>query len=116
MLNLITNAAEAMKDSDRPKKISISLSLDGNRLKISVGDSGPGVAPARRDKIFDPFYTTKSRSTGIGLSLSHRIIMDHGGGLTVGTSPWEARSSPSSSPCSKERASHDHLHDICHRR
>ncbi len=87
MLNLITNAAEAMKDSDRPKKISISLSLDGNRLKISVGDSGPGVAPARRDKIFDPFYTTKSRSTGIGLSLSHRIIMDHGGGLTVGTSP-----------------------------
>lgn len=86
MLNLITNAAEAMKGWDRPRKISVSLSLNRDRLQIRVGDSGPGVPSARRDKIFDPFYTTKSGNTGIGLSLSHRIITGHGGRLTVGTS------------------------------
>lgn len=86
LLNLITNATEAMKESSRPKRLTIAAMAKRGRLVIRVGDSGPGVPPARRTKIFDPFYTTKACSTGIGLSLSHRIISDHKGTLDVGES------------------------------
>lgn len=88
VLNLITNAAEAMKGRDRNKRIEIACSMAGDRILVSVSDSGPGVPPNLRDQIFDPFYTTKNGSTGIGLSLSHRIITDHGGSLGVLTSKW----------------------------
>ena len=87
VLNLITNAAEAMKDMDDGKIIRVSASTKRESIVVSVEDSGPGIAPDRRHKIFDPFYSTKTGSTGIGLSLSHRIITDHGGSLDVGASP-----------------------------
>lgn len=50
---------------------------------IRVGDSGPGIPEELRDKVFEPFYTTKGDGTGIGLSLCQRIIHDHHGTLTV---------------------------------
>jgi PAS domain S-box-containing protein len=83
MLNLITNAAEAMKDKPEPKVIAISSTAVKSQLQVSVSDSGPGIPPESREIIFDPFYTTKNGSSGIGLSLSHRIIADHGGSLTA---------------------------------
>jgi len=69
ILNLISNAAEAMKTMDGEKKIAMASSKKGDRILVTVSDSGPGVPSDLRDKIFDPFYTTKSDSTGIGLSL-----------------------------------------------
>ncbi|MCK4789958.1 MAG: PAS domain S-box protein [Desulfobacteraceae bacterium] len=88
ILNLITNAAEAMKTIDGPKKIAITCYEENYRIVIRVSDSGPGVPSNIRDKIFGPFFTTKGDSSGIGLSLSHRIITDHGGSLDVSTSKW----------------------------
>ncbi|MEJ2724661.1 MAG: ATP-binding protein, partial [Deltaproteobacteria bacterium] len=88
MLNLITNAAEAMKTVEGPKKIEIISSMEDERVMVKISDSGPGVPSHLRDKIFDPFYTTKNGSTGIGLSLSHRIIADHGGSLEISSSKW----------------------------
>ena len=88
ILNLITNAAEAMKNMDGEKKIEIASFIENNRIILKVSDSGPGVPSALKEKIFDPFYTTKSESTGIGLSLSHRIITDHGGSLGISKSKW----------------------------
>ncbi len=85
ILNLITNAAEAMKNMDGEKKIEVASFVENRHIILKVSDSGPGVPSALKDKIFDPFYTTKSESTGIGLSLSHRIVTDHGGSLTVCT-------------------------------
>ena len=90
VLNLITNAAEAMKDDLGEKKIRINSYRDQDRLVIEVSDSGPGVPVHLWDKIFDPFYTTKNDSTGIGLSLSHRIISDHGGTLSAHQAVWAA--------------------------
>ena len=55
---------------------------------MRVYDSGPGIPKEAHDKVFDPFYTTKSDGTGIGLSLCHRIITDHGGTMRVETSQW----------------------------
>jgi signal transduction histidine kinase len=86
ILNLVTNATEAMKNMDGVKIIKVTSSMKKNCILMRVSDSGPGVNSGLKDKIFDPFYTTKNGSTGIGLSLCHRIITDHGGSLRVSTS------------------------------
>jgi PAS domain S-box-containing protein len=86
VLNLITNAAEAMKKIESEKKIVITTAPRDSSILLTIDDSGPGVREDIRDKIFDPFFTTKNDSTGIGLSLCHRIVSDHGGVLTVSES------------------------------
>ena len=83
VLNLITNAAEAMKDFTGEKYIKLETYMRKNVIAISIEDSGPGVPLSSQTKIFDPFYTTKSNSSGIGLSICHRIITDHGGSLKL---------------------------------
>ena len=86
VLNLLNNAAEAMKAMESGKKIDIASSAEGDHIIIQISDSGPGVPQEIRDKILDPYFTTKNEGTGIGLSLCHRIINDHGGTLTVADS------------------------------
>lgn len=88
VLNLITNAAEAMKYIDQDKIIEITSSFENNRILLTFSDSGPGVPIDIRNKILDPFYTTKTDGTGIGLSISQRIIIDHGGSLEISSSKW----------------------------
>ncbi len=83
ILNLISNASEAMKHMDTDKKIEVTTGLQQDAACISVSDSGPGIPEKMMENIFDPFYTTKSNSSGIGLSICHRIITDHGGSLDV---------------------------------
>jgi signal transduction histidine kinase len=86
VLNLLNNAAGAMKTMVVGKKIVVTSSVEGDGIVLTVSDSGPGIAPEIKDKIFDPYFTTKSDGTGIGLSISHRIVTDHGGSLTVSDS------------------------------
>jgi PAS domain S-box-containing protein len=81
VLNLITNAAEAMKGFEGEKIIELKTYREKDRIAISIKDSGPGIPISSQSKIFDPFYTTKTNSSGIGLSICHRIITDHGGSL-----------------------------------
>jgi PAS domain S-box-containing protein len=85
ILNLITNAAEAMKDFENEKVIVLKTFKKDNHVVVSVRDTGPGIPVSMQSKIFDPFYTTKSNSSGIGLSICHRIILDHGGSLKYHT-------------------------------
>jgi len=88
VLNLITNAAEAMKHMDQDKIIEIASSYENNRIVLTFSDSGQGIPIELRNKILDPFYTTKTDGTGIGLSISHRIITDHDGSLEISNSKW----------------------------
>ena len=88
ILNLITNAFEAMQDMRKEKKLGITSSMGKNCIRIMVFDSGPGVNLAMKDQVFDPFYSTKNKGTGIGLSISSRIIMDHGGYMDISESRW----------------------------
>ncbi len=81
VLNLITNAAEAMKEIEGEKTIEVKTYKKKDCIAISIRDTGPGIPVASQSKIFDPFYTTKTNSSGIGLSICHRIITDHGGAL-----------------------------------
>jgi signal transduction histidine kinase len=88
LVNLITNACQAMEGIEGAKLLEISSSVQDGRIVLRVSDSGPGVPPSLRERVFDPFFTTRKDGSGIGLSFSHRIVTDHGGALHVGTSRW----------------------------
>jgi len=80
--NLIQNAVEAMPTGgDLTIKYATS-----NLLEVMVSDTGPGIAEDMADKIFLPFFTTKDRGTGLGLSLVQKIIVSHGGSISVDSS------------------------------
>lgn len=83
LINLITNAKEAMHEQTE-KKLDLIISSDCSpSTTIRIIDNGPGISPERLDQIFIPFYTSKQSGSGIGLSLSREIMRQHGGSLTV---------------------------------
>ena len=82
LLNLITNAIEAMKSVDEDRMLSIKLEMPGGDfLRVSVIDTGPGIAGENAGKIFAPLYSTKSYGMGIGLPICRAIIEAHEGRL-----------------------------------
>lgn len=83
ILNLLRNAADAMGEvEDRPRELLVRTERDdGNRVRLSVKDSGVGFTPQAADRIFEAFYTTKTDGMGIGLSISRSIIEAHQGRL-----------------------------------
>ena len=85
MLNLILNAIEAMIGvGDDARELVISTaSIPKGLLLVTVQDSGPGVAPENRERIFESFYTTKAGGVGIGLSICRSIVDGHSGRLWV---------------------------------
>jgi len=79
--NLIRNAIEAMREGG---ELTISVSeKSGGIISIGVEDTGVGIEPSELTHIFEPFYTTKKGGSGLGLSIVHRIIEDHGGKIIV---------------------------------
>jgi PAS domain S-box-containing protein len=88
MLNLITNAAEALRNAREERRIAIRTFAEEQSVVVQFSDSGGGIPPEQYDKIFDPFYTTKSDGSGIGLSIVRRIVADHRGRITVSRSVW----------------------------
>ena len=91
LLNLIRNAAEAITDDRAERRVTIETSVERADGKpwaiISISDTGPGIAPADLQKIFIPFFTTKSHGHGVGLALAHRVIAEHGGILAATIAP-----------------------------
>lgn len=85
-LNLLTNAADAIEESG---DIVIRTAAVGNKVRISIADTGSGIAPDILSKIRDPFFTTKEvgKGTGLGLSIVDRIIRSHGGELQIESEP-----------------------------
>ena len=83
ILNLIVNAIEAIGDVDEEARellVSSGTIVSGGVL-VTVRDSGPGLAPAALDRVFESFYTTKSSGLGMGLSICRSIVEAHGGRL-----------------------------------
>ncbi|WP_343585950.1 HAMP domain-containing sensor histidine kinase [Flavobacterium sp.] len=78
VINLLTNSINALENSNT-KQISISAEAKNNRIFIKVSDSGKGIEKEIEDKIFLPFFTTRTEGAGIGLTLSKNIIEAHGG-------------------------------------
>ena len=85
--NLLRNALEACAGADTPPRIAIQSERDvaAKVLRISISDNGPGVPPALRERVFQPFFTMKRHGTGLGLALVQKIIVYHNGRIVVGT-------------------------------
>lgn len=84
IVNLIDNAAEALEGAAR-REITIGTHLrpESDTIEIAVVDTGHGISPEDKDKLFLPHFSTKDRGTGLGLAIAARIISEHGGSLRV---------------------------------
>ena len=86
-LNLLTNAADACQQPGG--EITVSTHMEGDRVAVSIRDTGIGIQPEEMERIFQPFYTTKQavKGTGLGLSVSYGIVKHHGGEIRVTSEP-----------------------------
>jgi two-component system nitrogen regulation sensor histidine kinase NtrY len=80
LINLLDNAVEA---TDAPGRVTVSARREDHHLEIRVADTGRGLPPDSREKLFLPYYSTKGRGTGLGLAIVHRIVTDHHGTIRV---------------------------------
>jgi hypothetical protein len=82
LVNLIDNAAEALEQSLR-KEIWVrsALNTEGDTVEITVADSGPGIPPEAKERLFLPFFSTKRTGTGLGLAIVSRIVAEHHGSI-----------------------------------
>jgi len=91
-INLIVNAAQAIKSQNRNSlgQITLKAQQEENHIKIEITDDGPGIPEENLSKIFEPFFTTKEvgQGTGLGLSIAYDIIVNkHGGSITAKSAP-----------------------------
>lgn len=93
LLAVVVNALEACaaiaktpgKDGKEPEKplVCVTVARDGNRIALCVEDSGPGIPPDIRPRIFEPFFSTKKDGVGLGLTLARQVVLAHGGSIEV---------------------------------
>ncbi len=89
--NIIDNAVDAM---DGAGALTVRTALSGDRLLVEIGDTGPGIPPEVRKRIFEPFYTTKAvgKGTGLGLDVTYRVVVGrHHGDVVVTSEPGDTR-------------------------
>ena len=80
LINLIDNAIEA---TEAPGEVRISSEHSGKYRLIHVADTGRGIRAEDKEKVFLPYFSTKGRGSGLGLSIVHRIVADHHGQIHV---------------------------------
>jgi signal transduction histidine kinase len=84
IVNLVDNAAEALEEATvREITVATHLRTESDTIEISVADTGSGISPEDKDKLFLPHFSTKDRGTGLGLAIAARIISEHGGSLRM---------------------------------
>jgi signal transduction histidine kinase len=91
LLNLIRNAAEAIPDDAHARRVTVKCSRERDEqgrewARVEVADTGLGIATEDLQRVFIPFFTTKSKGHGVGLALAHRVATDHGGTLSASNS------------------------------
>jgi signal transduction histidine kinase len=84
ILNLVTNALEAMKSEGRSDgkgggALRLKVERAGDTVTAEIADNGPGIPPEVRDKVFQLYFTTKERGSGIGLAMTYRAVQLHNG-------------------------------------
>ena len=90
IINLVGNALDAFQGQEIASpslQIRSGENLAGTEIWLRVKDNGPGIAPEKLDKIFSPFYTSKSSGTGLGLAISKKLVDAHGGSIEAQSAP-----------------------------
>jgi PAS domain S-box-containing protein len=85
LVNLIDNAADALNEMNGDRRISVSTRefVERETVEMVVADTGPGIPPEDRERIFDPYFSTRKRGTGLGLAIVSRIVAEHQGRIRV---------------------------------
>ena len=86
MLNIVVNAIEAMPDGGM---LRFEAVLKGDDAEIRIADSGPGIPPDVKEKIYDLYFTTKEHGSGIGLAMTFRIVQLHDGTIDFASEPGQ---------------------------
>jgi PAS domain S-box-containing protein len=97
---VITVAAQNVKVGEEE---AVGLLDPGRYVRLSVADQGPGIPPEDLERIFDPFYTTKSGGTGLGLAITHSVVNRHGGHIEVASAPGQGAVFTLYLPATRER-------------
>jgi nitrogen fixation/metabolism regulation signal transduction histidine kinase len=83
IVNLVDNAAEAMRDSLVKRLLVATRSISGETVELLVADTGSGISPGDKEKLFLPYFSTKGRGTGLGLAIVSQILSEHGARIRV---------------------------------
>jgi two-component system, NtrC family, nitrogen regulation sensor histidine kinase NtrY len=86
--NLIRNAVQALRGASIGEgRVIVAARATADRAVVEVRDNGPGVSDSARDRVFDPYYTTKAEGTGLGLAIVKKIVLEHGGEIVCRKAP-----------------------------
>ncbi len=85
--NVLSNAVEAQRDAGRAEPVRVRLSERDSEIEILIEDRGAGIAADVRDRVFDPFFSQRAEGVGMGLALTRRIVLLHGGRVTLENRP-----------------------------
>jgi signal transduction histidine kinase len=86
LVNIVENALQAVHEGGRVS-VRLSADRDSRRVSVEVADSGPGMEPETRERAFEPFFSTKTNGSGLGLALVKKIAEDHEGGVSIDSGP-----------------------------
>jgi signal transduction histidine kinase len=84
VVNLVENALQAVGEHGR---VAVRLTSGDGRASVEVEDDGPGIEPELRERVFEPFFSTKTGGSGLGLALVRKIAQQHGGGVALDSAP-----------------------------
>jgi two-component system, NtrC family, nitrogen regulation sensor histidine kinase NtrY len=89
LANLVENSIQAATEAGRSPAVVVTAAVGGapGTAVLHVDDNGPGVAAETGSRVFDPYFTTKESGTGLGLAIVRKIVIDHGGDVTVARAP-----------------------------
>jgi signal transduction histidine kinase len=89
LVNIVLNAEHFMYQAHQRGTLEVTTTVSGANVKVIINDDGPGIAPDKLGRVFEPFYSTREsgEGTGLGLSVCHGIIKEHGGNIYAESAP-----------------------------